>query len=614
MVDLIIDRRDVDFVLFEQFELQKFCEQSRYKDFSQETFEMIINEAIKLAKEEVAPADAIADRQGTRLEDGKVIVAEAFRAIYDKYAEGGWIATANDPEYGGMGLPVPLGLILSEFFISASSSFMFFPGLSVSAGHLLEEYANTSLKELLTTKLYTGEWTGTMCLTEPQAGTAVGDICSVATPIEGTDRFKITGSKIFISAGDHDLTENILHLVLARVPGDPEGTKGISLFVVPKYRFDESGALGKANDVTVTAIEHKMGIHASPTCSLSFGENDACEGYLIGERAKGIVYMFQMMNEARIACAVQGSATANACYQLALAYAKDRVQGAKVTDRSDDPQAVAIIDHPDVRRNLMLCKAYAEGLRALLVQAAVYADRARYHDDEDVRHANQDLYEIMTPICKAYATDMGFKVSEWAMQIHGGYGYIGEYGVEQYMRDVKIASIYEGTNGIQALDLLGRKLRMKGGGLFMAWLQEANKAIMPNVKHERLADIFENLDKAKNTLAETAFGFSQAGKSDPEVVLLGATPFLEMFGQVEIGRMLAQQALIGDEKLQAIATEKGVSGADGFANLLAEHADARFYDGKIKTARFYVNTILPHTRSLSVEIKNADRSALDIRF
>lgn len=614
MVDLIIDRRDIDFVLFEQFDLGKFCEQERYKDFSQETFEMVLTEAIKLAREELAPANAIADRQGTKLEDGKVIVAEAFRPLYQKFIEGGWVATVNDPEYGGMGLPVPMGIMLTDIFISACSSFMFFPGLSVSAGHLLESYAREGLKELLTTKLYTGEWTGTMCLTEPQAGTAVGDVRTTATPVEGTDLYKISGNKIFISAGDHDMTDNIVHLVLARVPGDPEGTKGISLFAVPKYRFDEEGNIGEDNDVTVTAIEHKMGIHASPTCALAFGEKDACVGQLIGERSKGIVYMFQMMNEARIACAVQGSASANSTYQLALAYAKERVQGAKVTDRSDDPESVSILEHPDVRRNLMFCKAYSEGLRALLIQAAVYADKAQYHGDESVRHANQDLLEIMTPICKAYATDMGFKVTEIAMQIHGGYGYIGEYGVEQYMRDVKIASIYEGTNGIQALDLLGRKMRMKGGGLFMAWLQEANSAIQDNLEHERVGDIFKTVDKAKNTLAETAFGFTQAGKSDPEAALLGATPFLEMFGQVEVSRILASQALLADQKLQAIATEKGINDEEGMSKLIQEHADARFYDGKIKSARFFANTVLPHARAIAVELKNADRSALDIQF
>ncbi|MEE2903910.1 MAG: acyl-CoA dehydrogenase [Myxococcota bacterium] len=614
MADLILDRRDIDFTLFEQFNLGELCKNQRYSDFSEDDFKMILDEATKLAREELSPANAIADRQGTQLVDGKVIVADAFRPVYEKFREGGWIAASNETDFGGMGLPVPMGIMLLEMFSSACCSFMFFPGLSVSAGHLLEKYAGEGLREMLTTKLYTGEWTGTMCLTEPHAGSDVGDIKSTATPIEGTERFSISGNKIFISAGDHDLTPNIVHLVLARVPGDPAGTKGISLFAVPKYRFDNDGNIGEFNDVNVTAIEHKMGIHASPTCALSFGENDSCEGYLIGEQSKGIVYMFQMMNEARIATAVQGSASANASYQLALAYAKERVQGSKVTDRSDGAKSVSILEHPDVRRNLMLCKAYSEGLRALLVQAAFYADRAWHADDEEVRNVNNDLMEIMTPICKAYATDIGFKVTEIAMQIHGGYGYVGEYGVEQYMRDVKIASIYEGTNGIQALDLLGRKMRMKGGGLFLTWLQEANNAIQDNLEHERLGDIFKHVDKAKNVLAETAFGLSQGGKGDIEVTLLGATPFLEMFGQVEVGRVLASQALLADTKLQAIFSDKGANDEQAQQNIIRENEDARFYDGKVKTARFFATSVLPHARAIAAELKNRDRSALDIVF
>ena len=615
MPELIIDRRDIDFVLYEQFQLQELLELDRYKELGgKETLDMVLTEAIKLATEHMAPHNAAADREGCRMEGDRVKVPESFKSMYAAYREGGWIAPIHSPEFGGMGLPQALGVMLGEIFISACSSFYFIPALTSSAGHLIEAFASDDLKNLLVPKMYGGEWTGTMCLTEPHAGTAVGDIRTTATPVDGTNRYKISGQKILISAGDHDVAENIIHLVLARVPGDPAGTKGISLFAVPRLKIDEDGNVGELNDVKVTALEHKMGIHAAPTCALAFGEDDGCEGYLIGERSRGIVYMFQMMNEARVACGVQGSASANTAYQWALAFAKERVQGTKVTDRSPDAASVAIIEHPDVRRNLLLCKAQSEGLRALLVQAAIFSDRAHNHPDEAVRGTSQDLLDLLTPVCKAYATDIGFDVTRIAMQVHGGYGYCSEYGVEQCMRDVKIASIYEGTNGVQALDLVGRKMRMKGGGLFMSWIQEILTQLEPLKSHERLGDLAEAIDKAKNALGTAAFGFSEKGKSDPELAILGATPFLEMFGHVHVATLLLQQAAIADTRLQEIIAAKEIDGAEDLAKLIAEHDEARFYDGKIKSARFFVSTVLPRTRTLGAELKTGDRTALDFAF
>jgi alkylation response protein AidB-like acyl-CoA dehydrogenase len=454
--------------------------------------------------------------------------------------------------------------------------------------------------------MYSGEWTGTMCLTEPQAGTAVGDLTSVATPIEGTDEYSIVGNKIFISAGDHDMADNIIHLVLARVPGDAPGTKGISLFAVPKYRFDKDGNIGERNDMYCTAIEHKMGIHASPTCSLSFGDEKECRGYLIGERSRGIIHMFQMMNEARIMTGVQGVASANAAYQLALTYAKERIQSPKITDRSPDAKSVAIIEHPDVRRNLMLSKAIAEGIRSMIVETATYADRAANDPDEAVRTKANDLFELLTPICKAYSTDMGFKVTELAIQVHGGYGYIGEYEVEQYMRDLKIASLYEGTNGVQALDLLGRKMRMKGGALFMTWLQDMSVFLESVKSNEALSDIAIAVDKAKNSVAGAAMHFQSNGKAKFEESLLGATPFLEAMGNVHVAKALLHQAQIASDKLAELAPE-------GNADELAKGDDEiKFYAGKIHTARFFANSILPHTVALTKSIQSNDRSALDI--
>jgi len=601
MAAFIVDRRDLDFVLYEQFKLEELTTWPRYAEMSRETFDMVLGEAVRFATEVLGPASGVADRAGVKIVDGEVVTAEVFKDIYRQYAEGGWIAAPHDPEFGGMGLPNALAIVVTELFIGACASFMFFPGLTAGAGHLIEAFGSDALKERFVARMYSGEWSGTMCLTEPQAGTSVGDLTTTATPIEGTDRFSIAGNKIFISAGDHDLTDNIIHLVLARVPGDTPGTKGISLFAVPKHRVNADGSRGEWNDVTLTALEHKMGIHASPTAALAFGENGRCEGFLVGERQQGLSYMFQMMNEARLHTGSQGVGIANAAYQLALAYAKERVQSTKATDRSDD-----------VRRNLMLAKAYSEGIRALLVQAAVHADRARFHPDPDARSMSQGLLDLLTPVCKAYSTDTGFEVTELAMQIHGGYGYIGEYGVEQLMRDVKIASIYEGTNGVQALDLLGRKLRMKGGALFMAWFQEANAILERGAKTEGLGDIVDAVTKAKDTLGKTAFGFAEKG--DPEVALLGATPFLEMFGQVQVGLLLLDQALIAEGQLRAIVAEKGVKDQAGVKKLVHDHEDARFYDAKIKTARFFANAVLPHVRATAAEIAAKDRSALDVIF
>ncbi len=616
MAQFRVDKRDFEFVLFEQYGVDRFGERfERYAGMDREMLSTMLEEAIRFMGNELAPTLESAEKEGCKVVDGQVLVPQSYVALYKKYAENGWLAVAQNTEHGGMGLPFPMGIAVSELAIAASSSFMFYPGLTVSAGHLIENFANKELRDLLVPKLYGGQWAGTMCLTEPSAGSAVGDLKTTATPIEGSpNEYLIKGQKIFISAGDHQLTENIIHLVLARVPGDAPGTKGISLFIVPKKRFDAAGNLLGDNDVAVAGIEHKMGITASSTCSLSFGDNDQCRGYLVGERCQGIVYMFQMMNEARIICGVQGVALGGAAYQAALAYAKERTQGPKVTDRTPNPKSVAIIEHPDVRRNLMISKAYIEGMRALLIYTAALADEAHNGTDEAAKTKAADLVDLLTPICKAYSTDKGFKVTELAIQIHGGYGYIREYNVEQYMRDVKIASLYEGTNGIQALDLLGRKMRLKGGGLFLTWLQDTNELLEAHASHEALAEVVAQLDKAKNTICELAFGFSETAKKDPELSILGATPFLEAFGHVEIARLLLHQAVIAHDKLKGILAAQGATSAEQVKEVVTNHADARFYDGKVKTARFFASSILPQVHALAREVKAGDRSALDIVF
>ncbi|MCB9640593.1 MAG: acyl-CoA dehydrogenase [Myxococcales bacterium] len=611
MVEFAFDRRDAEFVLFEQFDLEALSKFERYEGMGREDFTQIIDAFAALCKGVIAPNRQASDREGCKVVDGQVVVPQSYKQTYKEFGEGGWIGVSHNPDFGGMGLPLPLAILTTEMGLTADPSFMFYPGLTVSAAHLIEKFAEESVAKLVATKMYGGEWTGTMCLTEPQAGSDVGALTTTATPIEGTDEFLIKGNKIYISAGDHQLTENIIHLVLARVPGDPEGIKGISLFLVPKFRFDAEGNLtGERNDVSVAGIEHKMGINGSATCSLNFGEEGDCRGVLVGKRSQGIVAMFQMMNEARIACGLQGVGMANAAYLQAQNFAKERVQFAKMTDRGADKKSVAIIEHPDVRRNLMMAKALSEGLRALLYQAAFYHEQSMSHPEADKREFFGDLVDLLTPICKAFATDQGFKVTELAIQVLGGAGYITEYGVEQYMRDVKIASIYEGTNGIQALDLLGRKMRLKGGGLFMSWMQEANEMLSSFEGNEELGWIAQALDKAKNALGEVAFGFAGQMQSDPELTLLGATPFLEMFGYVEVGRLWLQQASIAQTRLAAMVAETGKDRA----TLVASNADARFYFNKIKTAEFYTHRLLPKTFSLRKEILSNDRSALDVIF
>ena len=614
MSDWNFDKRDIEFVLFDQFKLEDTAKMPRYDWCDRATYEMAVDSAYKLAAEQMAPHNQAADREGVRLEDGQVILPEVFESMYRQFIEGGWVSVSRNPEYGGMGMPMALAIASTEMFVAACPSFMFTPGLTDAAAHLVEAFGSQPLRDLYVERMYTGEWGGTMCLTEPGAGSAVGDLATRATQVEGEDHYLIEGNKIFISSGDHQLTENIVHLVLARVPGDPAGTRGISLFVVPKKRVSPSGEVLGSNDVTVSGVEHKMGIHASATCSLSFGDKGECQGFLVGERCKGIVYMFQMMNEARLVTGLQGSAIGNMAYVDALAYAKERKQGPRVTDRSKDAKSVAIIEHPDVRRNLMTMKVHAESIRALCYRVAALSDIANHSEDADARTHAQDLVDLLTPIAKAYSSDIGFKITELAIQVHGGYGYISEYGAEQAMRDVKIASLYEGTNGIQALDLLGRKMRQKSGGLFLTWLQDINEQLEGLREHETFGDLATQIDGAKNALAEAAFGFTMQGKKDPEYPMLHATSFLRMFGHVESARLLLEQASIAHDKLTAIWADKGVDpGDDEARRALAERQEnVRFYEAKIQGARFFTYQILPEVRAILKSMQSGDRSALDV--
>jgi len=570
----------------------------RYKDLDQDTVDSLLEEAKRLSEEVVAPINHAGDRVGCTLDaDGNVKTAPGFKEAYDTLCGGGWNGLSADPEFGGMGMPHLLGAALGDMTTGASMAFSTYPGLGRAAANLLAEYAPEPHRTLGCTKLYSGEWGGTMCLTEAGAGSSVGDNRAKATPL-GDNLYAIEGEKMFITAGDSDLVSNILHLVLARTPGAPAGTRGLSIFLVPKFMYDESGNLGERNGVYVEKIEEKMGLHGSATCVLSLGVRGPCKGWLLGKENEGMKIMFHMMNEARIAVGVQGLATAAAAYHNALAYAKDRVQGQPIERFGDNSAAsVTIIEHPDVRRMLMWQKVHVETMRSLVYAAANRLDRAMNAESAEEREHLMGLVDLNTPIIKSICSDRGFDVCTAAVQTFGGYGYIGEYPVEQLLRDSKISSIYEGTNGIQAMDLLGRKMRKGGGALFMAWLAEANeelercRASLPDLAAE-----LDALDKAKDGVGASAMHLAGLGMAgNLKGAMVQATSFQDQFGTVVLGLHAAMQARIAQDKLNA--------GAEG--------ADRRFYKGKLANFKFYTHQVLPKAVALGRTIRSGDESCLD---
>ncbi|HXK48118.1 MAG TPA: acyl-CoA dehydrogenase family protein, partial [Deltaproteobacteria bacterium] len=460
MASLILDERDQRFTLYDMLELEKLCGLERYADFSSDMFDMILSEAQKIATEEIFPLLAESDKEGCRLVNGQVHVPKCFHKAYKLFCEAGWNCMALPLHAGGQGLPFIMRIAAHEWFIH-NFAFVSYPGLAEGAGHLIEVFGSEEQKKKYLPKMISGQWGGSMCLTEPGAGSDVGNLSTKAVrQPDGT--FKIQGTKMFITGGDQDLTENIIHPVLARIEGDPAGTKGISIFIVPKYLVNGDGSLGRRNDFEIGKIEEKMGIHGSATCLINFGDNNDCYGELLGNERDGMKIMFQMMNEARIATGLQGLGSAGIAYLHALQYTKERLQGSSLLEfKNPEAPRVPIIQHPDVRRMLLWMKSNVEGMRALMYYATICGDKAAGIKDPVEAEKWLGIVEVLTPIVKAYCTDVGFRVTETAMQCYGGYGYCSEYPVEQFLRDEKIASIYEGTNGIQALDLVGRKMGMK---------------------------------------------------------------------------------------------------------------------------------------------------------
>lgn len=579
------DERDIHFNLFEYIKIGDLTSYDKFKDHSEDMYRMVVNEGLKFCTNELDPLYVSGDRESCQMKDGKVITPKGFRGAFKKMAENGFLSIDAPLTYGGQGLPVTINSVMNEFFTGSNICLALYAGLTRGAALDIETFGDEKLAKMFCEKLYNGTWAGTMCLTEAGAGSAVGDLKTSAKP-NADGSYSITGSKLFISGGDHDMTDNIIHLLLARVEGDAPGTKGISLFVVPKIWVNPDGSLGDSNDVNCVNIEHKMGIKASATCTLNFGENGKCRGFLIGERSMGIKYMFKMMNEARLLCGMQGLGLGSTAYLNALQYTKERVQGGQTL----------IIDYPDVRRNLALCKAWVEGMRALMYKTGLHIDLAEVHSDEAKRDYHKNRADLYTPICKAYCSDVGFKVTETAIQIYGGYGYCSEYPVEQYLRDVKIASIYEGTNGIQAMDLMGRKLAMKNGQLFREFYEELTQFAAKNESNEALKDAFASFKKATDTVAQVAMKIAEWGMGGDQIKpLSSATAFLEMVGHTTLAFVLLEQAVIAQNQIKA-----------GKGDV--------FYKNKIRTAKFFVNHILPGVQMRAKEILSEDLSAMEMEY
>ena len=572
------NRRDVDYVLFEMMKVDELSKNEKFADFNRKTIEMVVTEARNLALKEILPTNEEGD-QGCTFDKGEVKVPESFRRAFELYREGEWIGASEDPEFGGQGMPSVVNLAASEFFSGANMAFMMYPGLTHGAAKMIEELGTEEQKKTFVKKMYTGEWAGTMLLTEPEAGSDVGALTTTATRNDdGT--FNISGNKIFISAGEHDLVDNIIHPVLARIEGAPAGTKGISLFVVPKYRVNEDGSLGEFNDVVCTGIEEKMGIHGNATCSLTLGGKGSCVGTLLGEENKGMKAMFLMMNEARFGVGVQGYALGATSYANAVAYAKERIQGRELLDfMNAEAPSVNIIKHPDVRRQLLWMKSYVEGMRGFLYFVAHCFDKMETLTDETEKERVRGQIELLIPVLKAYCTDKGFDVCAMGCQVYGGYGYIQEYPQEQLVRDCKITSIYEGTNGIQAMDLLARKLGMNKSKPFMDFLGEVGNTVGRAKQQEELVAMAEIVEKAVGRLGEVAMAIGKKAMSEEVLDAFGsATPFLEVVGDVVMGWIHLWRASVAAEILAGGKVKK---------------KDEEFYQGQIKTADFYISTLFP---------------------
>jgi alkylation response protein AidB-like acyl-CoA dehydrogenase len=563
--------KDMMFVLQDVLEVEN-ANIPGYDELDAEFVSSILNESGKLAENVLAPLNASGDAEGCHLENGVVRTPQGFKEAFAQVKAGGWPSLDCDPQYGGQGMPFVIASAVTEMFSSANMSFSMFQGLTHGAYSAIWAHGSDEQKEKYLQKMSNCDWTGTMNLTEPHCGTDLGQMRTKAVP-QSDGGFQITGQKIFISAGDHDMAENIIHLVLAKIVGAPEGIKGVSLFIVPKFMVNDDGSLGQRNALSVGRLEDKMGIHGNPTCVMNY---DGATGFLVGQEHKGMRAMFTMMNEARVGVGVQGYSQAEAAYQNALAYSKDRLQGRDVTGvKNPNGPADPLIVHPDIRRNLMEQKSFVEGARALTFWGAKLIDRAHRLKDQDA----DGLVSLMTPVIKGFLTDKGFDMCVQAQQVYGGHGYIEEWGMSQFARDARITMLYEGANGVQGLDLVGRKLGQDGGKHIMAFFDLVRTFISETkeLKDGLDKDFLEPLKNASKDLQTAAMYFMQNGIKNPNNALAGSYDFMHMFGHVCLGLMWALMA-----KASKKALKNGTS-------------DATFYETKIATGRYYMQRQLPAT-------------------
>ncbi|MBF0276962.1 MAG: acyl-CoA dehydrogenase [SAR324 cluster bacterium] len=610
--ELVIDSQDIQFVMNEWLKLHELSKFPRYADFDQETINLLLEEGFKFAVEVISPTRTESDREGCKMVEGRAKVPPCLHKPYQQAYELGWASIAADPKYGGQGAPRTVQIAINEAVAGANLGLSMYFALTEGALELIDSFGTENLKEQYIEKMVKGEFTGTMCLSEPHAGSDVGaGLTSAERTADG--RYKIKGTKSWISSGDNDLGKNVIHALLARIKGAPSGTKGLSLFLVPMFRLNEDGSVGESNDVTLASIEEKMGIHCSATAVLNFGENDDCYGYLLGEEEQGMACMFQMMNGARIGVATTALAVSSAAYQNALSYAKERVQGPHISKIRDAEAArVPIIEHPDVRLNLMRMKSLVEAQRALLYATGKYLDILHAAEDESERKAADDMLQMLTPMCKGWGTEVGLDVVSTGIQILGGVGYTQDFPLEQQYRDIRITPIYEGTTGIQALDLLGRKMTMRNGALFMNLLAQFNAFSQTHKEHPLLGKAIQKWTKSGEKIAGSAMTLqSILGQRGMEGSALYATPFLMHFSAVTAAFFLLEQGIAAAASLAAIKADKKVP-EDAYAEFLQGNSEALFYDNKIKTTQFYVNVVLPTFEALTQPIQNQCFEALEI--
>ncbi len=572
--------RDLTFILNEVLEIDRYSNQAGFEDISSDLVGQILEEGAKFAEEVIAPINHSGDKEGCHWNDGVVTGPKGYKEAYQAMVAAGWPALSADPAYGGQGMPAVVGMAFGQFTAGASAAFSMYPGLTAGAYAGIHANASDELKTKYLPKMATGEWGGTMNLTEPQCGTDLGMVRTKAVP-QPDGSYKITGQKIWISAGEHDFTDNIIHTVLARVEGAPAGIKGLSLFLVPKVLVNDDGSLGERNSLMCTGLEHKMGIHGNATAVMQY---DDATGWLIGEEGRGMNNMFVVMNEARLGTGLQGLAIGSAAYQAALEFAKDRIQGRSLTGpKNPEAQADSIMVHPDVRRMLLEAKAFVEGGQAFVLWTALQADLEKSADEATAQKA-KDYMGLLTPVLKAYLTDKGFHVASLGMQVHGGSGYTEHFQASQYLRDARITMIYEGTNGIQALDLVGRKLPAAGGRAIMSWFADIDAFVTENGTDGPIKPFVDGLADAKKKLQEGTMWLMQNGMQNPDNAGAASTDYLNLFGLTALAYMWAQMAKAAQAQVDA-------------------GSDDPFYLTKLQTGRYFVERILPDAGAHLTKLK-----------